>query len=154
MSDIFDRKEATGQELFIKWAEAKQDKIRYYFSPRGSAEDVQIISGTSSQRYMSEIKVREDCDLKTALRNGPYIEFPKWYSLKLKKEKIERTRKIKIDLLYINFFTDGLVIFKLNNITEAQFKWVKLPESYEDRTLIDKYVHPLFTPLEIIRYVK
>lgn len=147
-NDMFDNKEAIGQQLFITWAQSNPNIKKYEFSPKGSAEDVRLNSGGTY--YVSEIKVRSDCDLKTAIKYGPFVEKPKWYSIKRKKEKIERTKNIKINILYINFFKDGALIFELKDIKNQNWKWEMLPESYDDRTLVEKEVCALFNPIEII----
>jgi hypothetical protein len=148
-TDFFDSKELIGQNLFNLLRTRKPEINPAVFTPRGSAEDVKMLSGETY--FLAEIKVRQDFTIRQMLLQKPFCEFMKWDSIRRKKLKYERESGCKIELLYINFLRDGVCIYKLGDIKQAKFFWEWLPESNEDKTPIEKYVTLLDNPLEVIK---
>ena len=148
-NQFFNEKEQIGIELFDFLSRNKPEFKHVHFMYEGCPYDIKGRSGNTL--FIGEIKVRI-ANLDTTIRNGPYCEFLKWAGMKKQADKIERTKNIKIRLLYLNFVSDGIAIYELKDIKSELFEWKMLPESNLDFTLIDKYVTKLYDPIEIIRY--
>jgi len=151
--DFVDNKEQKGKDLFLKLASWKSNSNSSPFKIKwenpGSHNDLKILSGESN--CLAEIKVR-NIDIQTTLKYHPYCEFTKWDGMRRKAIQIEREKNLKIQLLYIEFLIDGILIYELKDIKQAKWKWVELPDTSFDNNKIDKYVTELLNPIEIIKY--
>lgn len=143
---------------FLQFIELKNinDNVikKYQFSPTTEKYDVSMVSGDTVM--ITEIKVRADKNIAFFEKYGPFLELKKLEGMQQRTQEINFLYSHLFPNLkkyYFNFCSDGIMIYELKNPCDYIFELRKLPkDNTNSHILVDKMVHSLKNPVEIIRY--
>jgi hypothetical protein len=153
-------KQKEEERRFEEFIEIKNlnEKIikKYNFSDLTESYDVSVISGDTTM--IAEIKVRADKDISYFLQYGPFLELKKIEGMQRRQDEIKWLfggKYNELEKFYFNFCSDGIMIYKLENPWDYNFEWRLLPKDNTNPHIkINKMVHSLKNPIEIIKYNK
>ena len=139
--EFIEQKQKVEEQLFIDNFLSQKTGVRYWFSPTKEAYDVQIVSGSSL--FLCETKVRTK-DASFFMKYGPFLEHKKIMGMSKKRDEAREKGK-NVDMLYFNFCTDELHIYKLEDWFNYQVWEPRLlpKDNYEPHILVMKMVTTL-----------
>lgn len=153
-------KEKISEQRFNQYIKLKNldkkviKKVKY--TQIGESYDASVVSGTTVM--LAEIKVRADKDIAYFQQNGPFIELKKIEGMQRKVVEINDLfghLYPNVEKFYYNFCKDGIIIYRLLDPWDYDFKWEWLPKNNTNLNEKEwKMVHSLLNPIEIIKYNK
>jgi hypothetical protein len=145
-----ERKQTLEEEKFVQLS--KLLGIRTFkFTELEAPYDVKF--RWNNQLYIGEIKNRDDKPIDYFKDNGPFLELTKINGMYKEQQYLLNYKNIDIEMVYINFCSDGVLIYRLYTPWSYQFEWRYLPkDNYNKDVKIHKLVSNLNRIYKTIKY--
>ena len=139
------------RELFNSFAQTNTHITAYQFTKeRFSRYDLKMCSACTY--YIGEIKNR-NYSTGFFMKNKPFIEMQKLASMVCEQKTILERKKVNVNLLYLNFTSDGYVqVYRLGSVNSYQWVLKELPvDDFTPNVRVWKLVAELAEPpIEVV----